>query len=395
MHNINPLRIFWQLRSELKTIFSALLINRMGTMVLPFLTLYLVHQLHFSAAQAGFIFGLFGFGALITDVLWSWLLARFSLIKVMVVTPFISGATLLIFPLLHNFFFISLAALVFAMANEAFRPASLAIISSLSASEQRKIAFSINRLAINLGMSIGPAIGGFVATKSFLLLFVINGVSTLITGLVLWQKLLHKNISAEKTATQPPTQAIITSNAFHDKRLIYFLLAFIPVLMVFMQHESTLGLFIVHNLHATTFYYGLIFTINTVLIVLLEVSLNALTLHWSNKKSLLLGSALITLGFSLLIFTHSFLGVVIASIIWTFGEMFSFPAGATYISHIAPAEKQGNYMALYSGSFNLAIMLGPWAGLYIYDVLGSTTLWLACFIAGMISVVMLALMRKS
>lgn len=330
------------------------------------------------------------------DVLWSWLFERFNDIHVMVASLFISGASIFLFLIFHSFIALLLITLIWAMANEAFRPASLSIISGLTLPEQRKTAFSINRLAINLGMSIGPAIGGFVSGKSFSALFIINGITTLLAGLLLCFKLLPKRFLLGKTGlkVQTPIKIIPKINIFLDKRLFYFLFACIPVTMVFVQHESTLSIFMVHDLHIKMFYYGFVFTINTLLIVFLEVPLSSLTSHWPDRKSLVIGSILITLGFGSLLCVNNFLGIAIAVALWTLGEIFLYPTASTYISKIAPSERQGSYMALHSASFNVSMILGPWVGMYLLETTGSAALWQTCVIGGIISTCMFLRIQK-
>src|SRR5262249_28495705 len=152
----------------------ATLINRAGTMVLPFMILYLTNSLGYSAGRAGFVVTLYGIGALITAPLAGWLCDRMGGFRIMRESLLFSGLILLCLPLAKSFTAVALSIFALALVTEMFRPANLAVIIGLVTPEQRKPAFAIIRGAINLGMSIGPALGGFLATISFHYLFIID-----------------------------------------------------------------------------------------------------------------------------------------------------------------------------------------------------------------------------
>jgi len=150
----------------------------------------------------------------------------------------------------------------------------------------------------------------------------------------------------------------------------------------------------VEDLGMPTQNFGLLFTINTILIVFLEVRLNGLTAHWSPARALSIGSALCTLGFGALAFVTSYWGVVATVVIWTFGEMILFPSTAAYVSELAPPARRGEYMGFYSMTFGIGFTLGPWAGLNVLEAAGARALWLACFGAGAVSTLLLARIRS-
>src|SRR5678815_4221761 len=176
-----------------------------------------------------------------------------------------------------------------------------------------------------------------------------------------------------------------------DRR--YVIVCLLPVLLVFFQHEGAMPVWMVEQLGMPTQNFGLIFTINTVLIVFLEVRLNGMTAHWSPARALSVGSALCTVGFGALAFLTSYWGIVLTVVIWTFGEMILFPSTATYVSELAPPGRRGEYMGFYSMTFGIGFTLGPWAGLNVLEAPGARTLWLACLAVGPPSTLLLARIR--
>ncbi len=386
--SFNPWRDMRTLPREMWILSAATLVNRMGMMALPFLTLYLTEHLHYSQAHAGYVLSLYGVGALITAPFAGRLSDHVGPLRIMRMSLLLSGVLLFFVPLVQSYAALCGLAFIWAMVSEAFRPASMSIISDWVLPEQRKAAFALNRLAINLGMSIGPAAGGFIAAASFTALFVIDGATSIIAGLMLLFATMRAQVPhvAEAHAQRG---MISTQSIFTDWRFLYFLAAMLPVVIVFFQHNSTLPLFIVRDLHLSESAYGLLFALNTVMIILIEVPLNTSMAHWSHRSTLALGSLLWGIGFGVLIFAHSWSGAAVSIAIWTFGEMMLFPSSANYVSEIAPSERRGVYMGVYQMTFSLAFILAPWLGTQMLERFGATWLWSATLVLGILSAVMM------
>jgi predicted MFS family arabinose efflux permease len=157
----------------------------MGTMVVPFLVLYLTEHLGFAVATAGLVLSVYGVGSLVSAPIAGRLCDTVGALRVMQGSLFLSGLLFLLFPLARSAAPVLALAFALAVIAEATRPASLAALTEGIPPEQRKAAIALNRLAINLGMSVGPAVGGFLAMASFPLLFVVDGVTSLVAGLAL------------------------------------------------------------------------------------------------------------------------------------------------------------------------------------------------------------------
>jgi MFS family permease len=376
-------------------LFATTLVNRSGTMVLPFLTLYLTRDLGFTAGQAGWVLFVYGAGAFISAALSGRLSDVLGPMHVIRDSLFLSGAILLLFPFSRTFVAVTATAFALALAAEAFRPASMAVVADLVTPSQRKPAFALTRLAINLGMSVGPALGGFLATVSFRSLFLVNGTCSIAAGTLLLLALRRVPAHRGHAEDEPggPLE-LPTKRAWTDSRLLFFLAAVFPVSIVFFQHMSSMPLYLVRDLHLSALDYGLFFTINTLLIVALEVPINSATAHWSHRRTLALGAFLSGAGFGALALAWNFWSVAATVVIWTFGEMFLFPALAAYVSDIAPKSRRGEYMGLTQMAMSLAFALGPLAGTAVLQKFGSRTLWLACFGFGLAGTSMLLRLRE-
>jgi len=386
----NPWRGLEGLPREVWLLFATTLVNRAGTMALPFLVLYLTRGLGLPTGHAGFALTVFGAGAMLGAPLAGRLSDRVGALAVMRGTLLLSGAILLLFPLLDSYPAILAATFVWAVIGESFRPASLAVVGELVAPEQRKAAFAVSRLAINLGMSVGPAVGGFLATVSFPTLFLVDGATSLAAGAVLvlvpWRAAGGRRDAAEPHGGASTAPAGVLG----DRRALVFLAAVFLVGIVFLQHEAAMPVFLVRDLHFPEAFYGMLFTVNTLLIIVLEVPLNTAMAGWPHRPTLVLGALLTAAGFGLLAVATTPAAVIGTVVVWTFGEMILFPTCAAYLSEIAPPGRLGEYMGAFSMAFSLAFVVGPWAGAALLDRLGGAGLWTAMFACGAAAALVMA-----
>jgi MFS family permease len=368
-------------------------------MALPFLVLYLTRAKDFSPKEAGAVLTIYGLSALITAPLSGWLADRAGSLRVMIFSLFLTGLTLILFPFAGSPVAIGAMTALWSMISESYRPASLSLISELVSPENRKAAFSLNRLAINLGMSVGPALGGVLFLISFPALFWVNGMATIAAGTILaagagkLRARLRERGDEETHVFPEPRPAGASGKAFRDRRLLYFLFAILPVFVVFFQHEAALPLFLVHDLRLPESVYGLVFTVNTVLIVILEVPLNLATSRIPHRIMLPIGSLLVGLGFGAMAIATGFWSILGTVVIWTFGEMILLPSASTYMADIAPAERRGEYMGLYQMTFSLAFAMSASSGTAVLEHFGGATLWMGTLVAGVVSAILLSRTR--
>jgi predicted MFS family arabinose efflux permease len=389
---INPWKGLAGLPREVWILSAASVVNKAGTMVLPFFVLYLTHDGGLTAREASIYVLLYGAGSLVAAPFAGRLSDRVGPIRIMRASLFLSGAILLAFPFVHGRAAIAAMTVALSVAAESFRPANLTIFGDLVRPEMRKAGFALNRLAVNLGMSIGPAVGGILATFSFRWLFLVDGATAIAAGVILSASRFppHRS-SGDATPVEAAVSEIVHEGAAHlDRRLLLFLAAFFPVVVVFFQHISSMPLYLVQDLKLSAAAYGVLFTVNTLMIVFLEVPFNLATLHWSHRRTLVLGTSLCAIGFGALAGAWSLMSVVATVVVWTVGEMLLFPGMANYLTAIAPERRRGEYMGLAQMMMGLAFTVGPWGGLQLMARFGGRVLWIAVGAAGFASAAMLA-----
>jgi MFS family permease len=373
-------------------------------MVLPFLTLYLTLDRKLSPGTAGLALTIYGISAIVIAPLAGRFSDRFGGLRIMKLSLILSGLILFVFPFMGSVIGIYVVCGLWAIASEAFRPPSMAIIGDLAGPERRKSAFALSRLAINLGMSIGPVIGGFLAMRSYQLLFYVDGSTSLLAGLLLavlpWRS-LHRDNRALMQAAQRDVaiegsenkETLRYSDVLKDRRFTYFLLAMLPIELVFFQTLAAMPLFLVRELQMTEAGVGLLFAINTVIIILVEVPLNTAMADWPHRHALALGALLIGIGFGALILIDGVIGAALTVVVWTFGEMIFLPASAAFVSDIAPRQQAGAYMGLYTMGFSVALAIGPWLGMEILETLGSSAVWVGTFLCSCVTAGAIWLLR--
>lgn len=376
---LNPWRGLGNLPAGVWIIFATTLVNRAGTMVLPFLTLYVTQYLGQSAASGGLALTAYGLGSFLTAPLAGRLADRMGAFRVMQASLLASGVLLVLIARTRSLAAVLGLVFVWSAVTEAVRPASLSVLTDATSAAQRKAAFALNRLAINLGMSLGPAVGGFLATASFPMLFVVDGMTSAAAG-VLLTVLLRRHPS---TSADIPAATDITGGVLTDRRMLAFMTAVALCACVFFQIDATLPLYPVDDLSLPVWFFGLLFTLNTVLIILVEVPLNLATAHWPHRRALVLGALLFAAGFGALAFATGPISVAATVVIWTFGEMILFPVAASYVSELAPPTRRGEYMGAYWMVFALAMMIGPLAGTLFMARYGARALWLATLGVGL------------
>jgi len=361
-------------------------------MAIPFLVLYLTKDLGFTAELAGLILSLYGAASLVVSPFLGRLADSVGHVRMMKASLLSSGLVMLAYPFAHSVGEVAAVTVALAVTAEAFRPASLSVLTDLAPPELRKAAFAVNRLAINLGMSIGPAVGGYLAEISFPSIFRVDGSTSLLAFAVLAMTSFKV---AEHAMTPSPDGAPVARSrpAYKDMQLLGFLAACVPLAAVFFQHEGALPLDVVRDLGLPASFFGWMFTINTVLIVLFEVRLNLGTSHWPHRRSLFLGGLFIAAGFGAMAFSRTGLAIAGTVVIWTIGEMILLPSMSNFVAELAPPDRRGEYMGLYSMSWGLAFAIGPWLGTFTLERFGRVTLWGGTFVVAALASIAMGRMR--
>lgn len=371
-------------------------------MVIPFIALYLTDALDFTLIQVGWVMTCFGLGSMLGSYIGGKLTDIISYYRIMVSSLIVTGISFLFLFEVKTFSGFCIAIFLLMIAADSFRPAVFAAISAYSKPENRVRSISLIRLAINLGFSFGPAVGGFLIFYfGYQALFYIDGITCVLAGIFIIASLSPKRKRNKALIVQEDTNdTSIYSSVWKDKPFLLLILILFLVDFVFVQLFANVPLFYrdVHHLNEKTI--GWLLALNGILIFVFEMPLvSIIDGKGSNKlKILLISNVLIALSYFTLNLGDFFFILVVSMVLITIGEMLGFPFSNSFAIDRAPKNRVGEYMGLYTVAFSAAHVVGPNIGMRISENYGFYASWSIMGIIGLISVllcfVLLTMIKK-
>lgn len=350
-------------------------VNRSGSMVLFFLTLYLTQKLGFTLAQAGQAVSVFGIGALLGAWVGGVLCDRLGATVVQRLSLLLSGLNLIVMGYVTSRAAILAAAFLMGVFAEALLPGNTTAMARECPPVIRTRGFALNRLAANLGVTIGPVAGGYLAMWNYRALFWVDGITSLV-ALAVFCVFFKPGTGRPEAAGAAPAEGLPLTPG--KRRLPAIFIMVFGIGLVFSQLFSTFPLYMHSAFGFAENRIGQLLAINTVIIVLFEMVL----LHGLRKaaplKVIALGALLTGGGFALTPLGRGFPYAAMTVAVWTIGEMLSLPLLTTEIANRSHEGNRGRHMGWYGVSFSLAWMLGPLAGAAVYERISPLALWLGC-----------------
>ena len=367
-------------------------INRCGTMVIPFLTVYLTDR-GYTLTQAGYIMGAFGTGAILGGYLGGRLTDRFGTLYVQVFSLLVNGIMFIVLSYMETFTQIMVCIFILSSLGESFRPANSAAIAAYSTDANRTRSYSLNRLAINLGWGLGPAIGGIIASKSFFLLFWVDGITCILASLILY--ILFRKDQHQHTQKTIVRHDLKTASAWRDRIFLMGMFCIFLVGLCFFQVFSILPVYYQEELHFSKVRTGLLLALNGLIIAAFEMILVYKLESKANPVWYMLAGAF-CIGISFLIFIVSpvFIVALLSIIVITVGEMLLFPFVNNFWVQRSNEHNRGQYAGVYTMSFSLAMVLAPTFSAQVAHWYGFPVLWVIDFILCSFAAVGYFLLRK-
>ncbi|MFG1989476.1 MDR family MFS transporter [Actinoplanes sp. NPDC048988] len=362
-------RQFWLL-------WTGTLINRLGSFVVIFLAIYLTGERGFSQSQAGLVIGLYGVGGALGTTAGGVLADRWGRRPTMLVAQFGAAALMLALGFAHEYGQILATTFLLGFFSEAVRPAFSAMMVDVVPEKDRVRAYSLNYWAINLGFALSSVGAGLAAKADYLLLFVVDAASTLITATIFL--IFVKETRPTRLGVRRQARSGGLGTALRDRIFVGYLLISLGGVVVMMQHMSTLPIAMTADgLSAAT--YGAVIAVNGVLIVLGQLFIPKLIGGHDNARVLAVASLIIGVGFGLTAFANAAWFFALTVVIWTLGEMLQSPSNAATVAGLSPASLRGRYQGLSSLSWSAGTALAPILGGFTQEHLGDAALWLGCF----------------
>ncbi|WP_419870947.1 MFS transporter [Chryseobacterium sp. CT-SW4] len=361
-----------------------MLINRSGSMVLPFLGVYMTSHLGFSIENSGIVLSFFGIGSVLGSWLGGQITDKIGEYRVQSLSLLLSVPLFCMIPLFETE--VGLAGIILAQStiSEAFRPANSVAITKYAKPENITRAFSLNRMAVNLGFSIGPALGGILSQISYELLFFTNALGALLAGIMYIWFFSKRNKLAAKKERKINTQAVTKkeNSPYRDGKFILYCFFCMLFSVCFFQLFSTLTIFYKDAAKLSQENIGFILAYSGFLIVLLEMGFVQIAeKYFSLAVTLLLGTFICGVSYGMLAFDHTIITLLISMTLLCIGEIWVLPFMSTITALRSGNNNKGAYMGLNGIAFSVSFIITPYLGTMIAENYGFGKLWIGTGVA--------------
>lgn len=358
-----------------------------GMLIFPFLTLYMTQKFDIGMTEVGTMFLIWGLGSgLLGNSLGGAITDKFGRKKSIIFGLIASATSALAIVFINDLMVFYVVVGVIGIFEDIAGPARQAMIADLVPKDMLTDAFGVMRIAFNLAATIGPAIGGLMAAKSFTMLFIIDFfISLAVAGFValFLPETKQKLQEHEKEETLSETFQGYRK-VFKDKLFITFIVVVMLETLMYFNMNSTLSVYLVNFHGISTTQFGYILSMNAIMVVLLQVLFSRMVANWKPMLTMALGNILYVIGFSMYGYIDSYGMFLVAMVIITIGEMIIAPVGQSLVAHFAPEDMRGRYMAVNALAWVLPVSVGPLGAGFIMDNFDPRILW---FVAGGIGLI--------
>ena len=375
---------FRGLSKEAWMLSIVMLINRSGSMVIPFLGVYMSDHLGFSIQNTGIVLSFYGIGSLIGSYLGGFFTDKFGEYKVQTYSLFLSSPLFLLIPFFDSVIGLACIILTQSIVSETFRPANSVAVTKYARPENLTRAFSLNRMAINLGFSVGPALGGILSSISYEFLFVINCLGAITAGIVYVRffRKRHKIFQNQLVERQKQMDVSLLNkqekvkSPYKDVPFIIFCVFCTIFSICFFQFFNTIPLFYKEVAQLDPASIGYILGYSGFIIVVFEmIVVNFAEKYLTIAKTILYGTLVCAIAYGMLAFNHHMITLLISITILSISEILVLPFLSTITALRSGKKNQGAYMGMNGMTFSFSFIITPLLGTQIVEVLGFDSLW--------------------
>jgi MFS family permease len=379
------LREYWELPRPVRILCLGSLINRAGSFVIIFLTIYASEELGYGVGFASACVGVFGLGSMCGGIFGGQAADRIGRRAVMLLSLFGGAATLMAVGNAVDRWAFMASVGCFALVTDMYRPAASAMVADFVPVHRRPHAFALLYISMNLGFALAPPLGGLLAGISYQLLFYADALSMCLFGTIILltipESLGGRAVaSAEAPITARRALAVVSA----DRTFLLFCTATFLVATVLMQCMSTLPIYLRHS-GLSHLQFGLLMSINGIMIFLLQLPVT----HWLSRfpamKIMTVGGLLIGIGFGLCAIPGGIGFFALTVMVWTSGEILQAPFYQAIVTDLAPQRLRASYLGIFGLSFSLALSIGAPLGGWVLRTHGAAALWLGAFSVAMIA----------
>jgi MFS family permease len=378
----NPLRIVARFPRPVRLLLAGTLVNKLGTFIVPYLTLVLLRDLHMAEREAASLIFAYGAGSLVSILAGGVLTDRLGRRRTLLLSLIGSGALALVMGFLPSPRFFVPLLVAFGFIADLYRPAASAMIGDLLPSSQRASGFAGLRMVVNLGWAAGTALGGVLADRDWRLLFLGDGLTTLAYGV-----LVYFTIPETRPAPARPVEAVAAapgvpragggngSSPFRDAVFLESVAITFLFTLIFCSNLVVLPLTVTQSAGYPAVVFGALAAVNGGMVTLFELSLVERLKRFRRLRLAALGYALVGLGFGMVGLAMHWAFFLLAVVVFTLGEILSAPQQMAFVADWAPPEARGRYLSLYQATWSVAFAVNPMLTLPLHAALGDRAFW--------------------
>jgi MFS family permease len=386
----SPLRIVSRFPRPVRLLLVGTLVNKLGTFIIPYLTLVLLRDFHMREGEAARLLFAYGFGSVVSILAGGVITDRFGRRRTLLASLLGSGALAVAMAFASSARAFVPLLVAFGFIADLYRPAASAVIGDLLPSADRANGFAGLRMAVNLGWASGTALGGLLADWDWHLLFLGDGLTTLAFGVLVYFTIPETR--PEPAAAEPPspaapapTDAAVASprpafgrgprNPLRDG--VYMATTFVGLLftMIFCSHLTVLPLTVTQSAGYPAVVFGLLAAVNGLLVAFFEISITDRLKPFRRLRLAALGCFLSALGFGMIGLAMHWAWFLLAVLVFTAGEILASPQQMAFIADWAPPEARGRYLSLYQATWSIAFAVNPAVTLPLHAALGERAFW--------------------
>jgi MFS family permease len=344
------------------TLTGATFIDRVGGALLyPFFALYFTGRFGVGKTEVGPLFVLYAVSSFVGQLIGGTFSDRFGRRSILIFSLITTSTSTLLLGVVDSLIIFYVLVVFVGLIVESGQPARQAMVADLLPEEKRAKGYAIMRVVFSLAVAIGPAVGAFLVSQSYLALFVTDAVISMIAAIVVWRFMPETKPAAKESKTEESIES--GSGGYgailRDRLFILYLGAGMLVSLIGMNLFTTLGVYLRDGFGVPEQRYGLLLSMNAMLVVVFQLPIGRRTEGFPPMLVMAVGSVLYGFGFGMFAFVSTTFLFVTAMIVLTVGEMILMPVSQSLVARFAPEDMRGRYMAMYGVSFSLPFAFGP------------------------------------
>jgi MFS family permease len=375
-------RVFWMM-------IAVNFVDRLGgSLLFPFFALYITKKFDVGMTQVGSLFAIFFVSSFLGAFPGGVLTDRFGRKGIIIFSLIATSFSTLLMGFVNEFQFFLLVAFISGIFTDVGGPAYEAVFMDVLPPEKRASGFGIRRVAFNLALVVGPVIGGFIAARSYLALFVIDAIFSSIVALMVFLMIPETKPTSPEGAEPESTAQGFKGylQVLRDGKFMIFTAVCFLVWLAYMNMNTTLGVFLRDQHGLPESGYGWIISINATMVVLFQFAITRRTEKYPPMLMMAVGSFFVAFGLLLYGFVSTFFLFGVAMVFLTVGEMVTIPIANAVVASFAPEEMRGRYSFIYGNSWGISFAVGPYLAGLILDNYDPNLLWYACGVIGLIAI---------